>query len=683
MKIEVNFANFPAERASPTIVNLSSIVKAPPRAQVGPPFASSCCCRSPQHTASTPSRKISSALVRVAVVLRWNPLTRTSCDDLATLSMTRASLENNNNERLETSSTGSVSPTDSSEPTHHATTADTVISDNSVAGRSTSIYPPIPAYTPSSSYDPPLPPSGPITILDEGLLRYNSAYGHDGIAVAPRPPEAFPSDRLSFRSSEPPETLPAYGDDEPPRYRRRIENVHGEPQTLAFFFFKFGFFFPAFWVFGTLMLIPPFRSPNPFAHHAFESTWPPNNDSFIAWCNERVRTEEEKEEYLHLMRKSELNQYQSTAHATWGYDDRAVLTFEGVGVKVYGTLPPGTGTAAVDFSLDGRSGLRVWKPSQRSQYVFNELWFDSGVLSAGTHTITMANKGEDNDMDFRLDRVVVELVAPSASSTTTPNNPPATTTPQAQGSSSTTAPLPSTSATNGNPNLSPSSGSSVSGSSTSSIPPSVVVTTVGSQTIISTVFQTPATSVLGSSADPTNISAAAESSSNSTPTIVGAVVGVVVFLLLVLGLLFYWRRRKAAARREYSDSAGESGIARPMAQNGVTPFTVPPPTSETHADSLTNSYGKSQTISQRNLLQTAPPPSSGRQPSSPSESQSSAHSQLGHPMNAEMLPEKHSYTLHRQGLISPTFTHDTDPTLVYVRDDRAESERPPSYYPRQ
>ncbi|KAJ3510959.1 hypothetical protein NLJ89_g4382 [Agrocybe chaxingu] len=390
------------------------------------------------------------------------------------------------------------------------------------------------------------------------------------------------------------------------------------------------------------------------------------------------------------------NQYQSTAHATWGFDDRAVLTFEGVGVKVYGTLPPGTGTAAVDFSLDGRSGVRVWKPSQRSQYVFNELWFDSGVLSAGSHTITMANKGEDNDMDFRLDRVVVELVASAAPAptTTTTNNPPATTTSQGSPApgTGTTAPIPSASTTNASPNLSPSSGSSVSGSSTSSIPPSLVVTTIGSQTIISTVFQTPVTSVLGSSADPTNISAAAESSSNSTPKIVGAVVGVVVFLLLVLGLLFCWRRRKAAASRKYIDSAGESGMARPMGQNGVTPFTVPPSTSEAHADSLTNSYGKSQTMSQRNLLPSALPPggpSSDGQPSSPSDSQSSTHSQLGQPFNVEtrngpsVLPEKYTFTQPTQSPISPTLTQDTDPTLVYIRDDRPLSERPPSYYPRQ
>ncbi|KAJ3510956.1 hypothetical protein NLJ89_g4381 [Agrocybe chaxingu] len=221
--------------------------------------------------------------------------------------MTRVSLENSNNEHPGSSSTGSVSPADSSEPT--PATADADRSDNPVSGPSTSIdiiYPPIPAYTSSSNYGPPPPPSQPITGLDQDLLRYNSAYGHDGTAVAPRPPEAFPSDRLSFRSSEPPETLPAYGADEPPRYRRRIENVRGEPQTLAMFFFKFGFFFPAFWVFGTLMLITPLRSPNPFAHHAFESTWPPNNDSFIAWCNEHVRTDEEKEEYLRLMRESEL-----------------------------------------------------------------------------------------------------------------------------------------------------------------------------------------------------------------------------------------------------------------------------------------------------------------------------------------------------------------------------------------
>ena len=111
------------------------------------------------------------------------------------------------------------------------------------AGSSTipsSIDPPIPAYSPRApDHGEMIQIANPV--LDAEMMRYSSAHGHAGVAVAPRAPEVYHSDRLSFRSDETVEPLPAYGADAPPRYRRPFENREEEPQTLAMHFFKFGF----------------------------------------------------------------------------------------------------------------------------------------------------------------------------------------------------------------------------------------------------------------------------------------------------------------------------------------------------------------------------------------------------------------------------------------------------------
>jgi hypothetical protein len=94
------------------------------------------------------------------------------------------------------------------------------------------------------------------------------------------------------------------------------------------------------------------------------------------------------------------------------------VTTKGTGVRVYATIPQGTGTGVVDYSLSPGSSLRVWQKSG-STAVYGKEVFYSGVLSLGTHTLVISNMGEDNDMDFELDRIVVELEGSSNTSTQT------------------------------------------------------------------------------------------------------------------------------------------------------------------------------------------------------------------------------------------------------------------------
>ena len=72
----------------------------------------------------------------------------------------------------------------------------------------------------------------------------------------------------------------------------------------------------------------------------------------------------------------------------------------------------------VDYSLSHGSSLRVWQTSG-SKPVYGKEVFYSGLLPLGNHTLVMSNMGEDNDMDFELDRIVVELQGSSSTGTQT------------------------------------------------------------------------------------------------------------------------------------------------------------------------------------------------------------------------------------------------------------------------
>ncbi|KAF4620968.1 hypothetical protein D9613_000127 [Agrocybe pediades] len=118
-------------------------------------------------------------------------------------------------------------------------------------------------------------------------------------------------------------------------------------------------------------------------------------------------------------------QWLETSHSTWDFDASASISFNGTGVRVYGTVPIGTGTSVTDYSLShssksssspaGTSSIRVWQKSGKEPIYSKEFWY-SGPLEYGQYSLTIKNKGEDNDQDFQLDRFVIETGEGNASS---------------------------------------------------------------------------------------------------------------------------------------------------------------------------------------------------------------------------------------------------------------------------
>ena len=110
-------------------------------------------------------------------------------------------------------------------------------------------YPPIPPYSqtcssaeqPNNTTPTPTarPPPFPLHGADADVVRYNMAHG---LGLVHRLPEAFPEYDQSLRSgSYPPESLPPYGANSPPRYARFVARHPGEPQTMTRVFFRYGF----------------------------------------------------------------------------------------------------------------------------------------------------------------------------------------------------------------------------------------------------------------------------------------------------------------------------------------------------------------------------------------------------------------------------------------------------------
>ncbi|PPR02508.1 hypothetical protein CVT24_001974 [Panaeolus cyanescens] len=290
-----------------------------------------------------------------------------------------------------------------------------------------------------------------------------------------------------------------------------------------------------------------------------------------------------------VLRSSTDEQWSRTAHSTWEWDATASLSFTGTQIKVYGTVPAGRGTSAVDFAIDGMNGERVWHTSG-STTLYNVLFYDSGPLGSGSHTIVMSNKGEDNDMDFRLDRVVISLDEPAPPPQTPA--PPASTPPvptPAPSTSSTPAPAltASSSLTAGSPSASRSRSllsGSLSVSDQSSLPNSSPSLTSGHSLTTGNSLTSGIISPDQTSAPGANIPQATETviiakEKSDTPIIVGSVVGVVAFLAIIGALLFLHVRRGRYNNR-IPDSPEKQSQPNLPRSSFVVPFTTPPATGD-------------------------------------------------------------------------------------------------------
>ena len=207
----------------------------------------------------------------------------------------------------------------------------------------------------------------------------------------------------------------------------------------------------------------------------------------------------------------------------------------------------------------------------------NVVWWESGTLSDGQHTVTMTYLSED-DMDFRLDRIeyVPSAPQPTAAPTTSRANiaPTVSTSTstrvavvtQTSTSSQVEVVTGTSSTTVGPANLVPgeqtSSTSTSISSSPSSLPSSLPITTVfvasDGQTITQTQYL-PAASVTDASsggeivgdgsAGTTTQASSGASKTVPVGAIVGGVIGSLAFLALYL-ILFIVVRRKRIRRRE-------------------------------------------------------------------------------------------------------------------------------------
>jgi hypothetical protein len=174
---------------------------------------------------------------------------------------------------------------------------------------------------PALAYFPPLNCIPPIQSSDAGLLEYTQLHGRSEIPLSPRQPE----DAVRASEASIAEALPAYVEDNPPRYSLRLRrNDSGEPLTWPAISFRIGFrtsfhtkvneisvnshtlsafsaVFPLFWFFGALTLITPQGSLDRIFMPWFKDFAP----SASTWLD-TLETEEEKEEYLARMRVSEI-----------------------------------------------------------------------------------------------------------------------------------------------------------------------------------------------------------------------------------------------------------------------------------------------------------------------------------------------------------------------------------------
>jgi len=337
-------------------------------------------------------------------------------------------------------------------------------------------------------------------------------------------------------------------------------------------------------------------------------------------------------------------QYQSTVHSTWDFNATATFSFNGVGVRVYATIPSGKGTSTVAYSLNQGSSLTVWQPSG-STTIYGKEVFYSGALPLGQHTLVMANMGEDNDMDFQLDRIVVELGGSS--------------------STSTQAAITQT--------LTSSSSSSSSTNATSSAPDA----DSRSQAPISSSFtQGPIANPTSSSSGPDSTisgSSGNSSPSSSVPKIVGSVIGAVALLLCIL-IFVLLRVKRSKRKRAWTGQIDET----------PTPFysrrQIPPPHSTSELAPI-NNLARSGTVSSTHL-----PTSStnatfmGTDPFS-----RDRPSNLPRP-SLPSLPEKYPLDSPQPSLTVTTppsrSVNPTTPSLFYQASiPTTDDDRPPSYHP--
>ncbi|KAF6741480.1 hypothetical protein DFP72DRAFT_265746 [Ephemerocybe angulata] len=135
-------------------------------------------------------------------------------------------------------------------------------------------------------------------------------------------------------------------------------------------------------------------------------------------------------------------QWESAVHSTSQSGASATFRFRGTGIKVYGTIPSGSGVLRSQFVVDGGSPTTVERQAGANP-AYNEVLLDLSSLAAIDHSVTITNLG--GGADFQLDRISFLPTSDPASETPLPPAaaPPASTIPTSSTTVYTPSPSPS------------------------------------------------------------------------------------------------------------------------------------------------------------------------------------------------------------------------------------------------
>ena len=87
-------------------------------------------------------------------------------------------------------------------------------------------------------------------------------------------------------------------------------------------------------------------------------------------------------------------------------------------LKVYGTVPPGNGSAILmDVTIDG-SVSSIISVTSGSAAVYANLFYQSSAMESIWHTVVITNRGSAGNLDFEFDRVELDAndILPTVSS---------------------------------------------------------------------------------------------------------------------------------------------------------------------------------------------------------------------------------------------------------------------------
>ncbi|KAJ7727582.1 hypothetical protein B0H16DRAFT_250922 [Mycena metata] len=225
--------------------------------------------------------------------------------------------------------------------------------------------------------------------------------------------------------------------------------------------------------------------------------------------------------------------FMHTTHGSTAVGATLSFTFQGQGISFYGDLNSGALTSA-SISIDKGPAASYVAPAQSAAVSSNNLLFDSGDISEGTHTIVVT---ADNANAFWVDYLLVRPNSPGF----TPSTPTAPTAPVGSTSSSSPS-TKSSSATNAQ------SSSSTHSSSTNSLSLS-----------LTSIINTPSGSAANSAASAPPSSSTSLSLGSNSPSkkvtvkgamIVGPVVGVLALVALAALAVFFYRRRHRQLARQ-------------------------------------------------------------------------------------------------------------------------------------